>query len=532
MSATTCDGQEWKLSPEQRADTVERITASLASMHFFAGRPSAVADLHSLASQLEKRSYTVATVECRTTTGFRPHQETLKAYARKLSALVLDAVNGDLEMDVAAAAAGGAGAGQPMDLDSLDLTGAREFLTAEIAEEKLASMLAEGSTVSRIKFSTKSFGVDAAHVAAKAIRNVRATLKHADMSDIIAGRPEDEALKALSIISDALADAELDGLDLSDNALGEKGIRACAKAYTGQKALKHIAFQNVGCSVHGCAAVDELLVHCSELRSIHLLNNMSGCEGATSIANVISRCPMLEDFKMASSRVGADGGLAIAKALASCGKNLLSIDLHDNPLTHEVSGALAEAILAHPGIKRVNLNDTIMENTGIEKLAVSLARSAESVEHVELQLNECTPEGAAELSAALSKLKNLRHLDLSENELEDDGALEVAKGILGLPALEVIDVRTNMIKRGGAVALAKACVTLPSVRELRLDDNAISSDGIDHLRQVLEAGKKGHILMSLDENCSDEDDDFEESHAGLDSAVEELTAAFAAERIG
>ena len=96
----------------------------------------------------------------------------------------------------------------------------------------------------------------------------------------------------------------------------------------------------------------------------------------------------------------------------------------------------------------------------------------------------------------------------------------------------MIDVRTNMIKRGGAVALAKACVTLPSVRELRLDDNAISSDGIDHLRQVLEAGKKGHILMSLDENCSDEDDDFEESHAGLDSAVEELTAAFAAERIG
>lgn len=529
MAATDGADNSWKLSPEQRADTVERITASLANMHFFSGQPHADADLRSLAKTIESRAHTTATVESKTTTGHRPKNETLKAYARKLSALVLDAVNGELELDGAAAPSA---SGQPMDLDSLDLTGAREFLTAEIAEEKLAAMLAVGSTVSRVKFSTKSFGVDAAHVAARAIRNVKGTLKHADMSDIIAGRPEDEALQALSIISEALADAELDSLDLSDNALGEKGIRACAKAYTGQKALKHIAFQNVGCSVHGCAAVDELLVHCAEMRSIHLLNNMSGCEGATSIANVISRCPMLEEFKMASSRVGSEGGLAIAKALASCGKNLRSIDLHDNPLTQEVAGALAEAILAHPAIKRVNLNDTIMEDSGIEKLSVSLARSAASIEHVELQLNECTPEGAAELSAALSKLTNLRHLDLSENELEDDGALEIAKGILGLQFLEVIDVRTNMIKRGGAVALAKACVTLPCIKELRLDDNTISSEGIDHLRSVLAAAKKGHILMSLEENMSDDDGDYgEESHAGLDFRVEELVAALAAEHL-
>ncbi len=516
---------EWQLSREQRADTVERIKSNLASMHFFTGKPRADVDLRGLASSLEKRAFTVATVESRTTTGFRPHHETLKAYARKLSALVLDVVSGELEID------GVGGPEQSPDGDSLDLTGAREFLTADIAEEKLAPMLAEGSTVSRIKFSTKSFGVDAAHVAAKGIRNIRATLKHVDISDIIAGRPEDEALQALSIISEALSDAQLESLDLSDNALGEKGIRACAKAYTGQKTLRHIAFQNVGCSVHGCAAVDELLVHCSELRSIHLLNNMSGCEGAVSIANVISRCSRLEDFKMASSRVGVDGGLAIARALASCGTSLVSIDLHDNPLTSEVSGALADAIVAHPGLKKVNLNDTIMEDTGIEKLAVSLARAAQSVEHVELQLNEVTPEGAAELAAALSHLVNLRHLDLSENELEDDGALEISKGILGLKELEIIDVRTNMIKRGGAVALAKACCTLPNVKELRLDDNCISSEGIEHLKEVLRAGNKGHVLMDMPENCSDEDEDFGEAHATLDRAVDELVAALAAEHL-
>lgn len=41
----------------------------------------------------------------------------------------------------------------------------------------------------QVRFSTKSFGVDAATVAAEALRAVAATLEHADMSDIIAGRP-------------------------------------------------------------------------------------------------------------------------------------------------------------------------------------------------------------------------------------------------------------------------------------------------------------------------------------------------------
>lgn len=444
----------------------------------------------------------------------------IQAYARKLSALVLEAVSGTLELQDMSAKV----QGSSVSVDTLDLTGSREFLTAETAEEVLAPMLEEGSRISKIKFSTKSFGVDAAHVAAKAIKNVAPTLKHADMSDIIAGRPEDEALNALQIISEALAETELDSLDLSDNALGEKGIRACAAVVSKQKSLKHIAFQNVGCSVHGCAAVNELLVHCGNMRSIHLLNNMSGCEGAISIAQVISRCPMLEEFKMASSRVGSDGGLALAKALATCGTNLKSIDLHDNPLTHEVSAALAEVIVSHPNLRRVNLNDTAMEDSGIEKLSLSLGRAAKTVEHLELEINEITPEGAAEIASAIRKMENLKYLNLKENELEDDGALEIAKSLLGLNSLEVVDMRTNQIKRGGAVALAKACVTLPSIKELLLDDNEISEAGIDVLLDVLRKGKKEHILGSLDENMADEDegDGHEDGHETLDEAVNDL----------
>lgn len=42
---------------------------------------------------------------------------------------------------------------------------------------------------------------------------------------------EDEALQALRIISAALSTAQLKHLNLSDNALGEKGLRASAAAF-------------------------------------------------------------------------------------------------------------------------------------------------------------------------------------------------------------------------------------------------------------------------------------------------------------
>ena len=86
----------------------------------------------------------------------------------------------------------------------------------------------------QIKFSTKSFGIEAAEVAARAIENVANSLTHADISDIIAGRPEKEVLGALQIISQALSKAKLKSLDLSDNALGQKGIIACTPAFAQQ----------------------------------------------------------------------------------------------------------------------------------------------------------------------------------------------------------------------------------------------------------------------------------------------------------
>lgn len=490
---------EWSLSDEQRQDTVGRIMASISTMSFFRNTPMPDEVVSVTAAGIEKKAYTVARVEARTTTGMRPHTETLRAYIRKLAALVLEAVQNGVAPEHALAATA-------LDSNTIDLTGAREFLTKETAEELLGPMLKEGATIKKIKFSTKSFGVDAAEVAAKAIRNVKSTLEEADISDIMAGRPEDEALAALRILASALGDVRnLKVLDLSDNALGEKGIRAAAAAFANQTSLESIAFRNVGCSVHGCAAVAELITNTQSLKSISLYNNMSGDEGAASIASLIARCTSLEEFSMVSSRVGPEGGAALGQALATGPKQLRTLNIHDNPMTEEAAEALAIAITSQPGLRILNLNDTCLTNDGVIRIASALIDNNEQLEELELSLNEVNPQGAEAIAAAVASKPSLSKLNLRENELEDDGALIIAKALVGVPGLKTLDLSGNQLHRAGACTVAKVvAAAAKNIEMVLLDENEISDGGVAELQELL-----GDALGPLDDNMGDDDDDEE-----------------------
>ena len=77
---------EWALSEEQRQETVRRMQANISTMAFFRGTPIADDLVAASAAAIEKKAYTVARVEARTTTGVRPHHETLKVISQRRAA--------------------------------------------------------------------------------------------------------------------------------------------------------------------------------------------------------------------------------------------------------------------------------------------------------------------------------------------------------------------------------------------------------------------------------------------------------------
>ena len=470
------------------------------------------------------QAYTAAKVDSRTTTGRRPDFETVQIYARKAGMLVVNAVESIERGD------GEEKAGNGKDVDTLDLCdGNREFVTAETARELFEPIInsASKSAVRKIRLSTKSFGVEAAQVAADAFAACKDTLVDLDLSDVIAGRPEDEAMKALKCLCDAVAPLKLAALNLSDNALGEKGIVACSTALTTQNTLRKISFRNIGCSVAACKAIANLLSSRPTLETLHLYNNMSDDEGAFAIAGLIEACPKIQDFMMVSSRVKQMGGQRLAKALV--GKNLVSLDLHDNILGAETAGALAECLKNQPTLKHLNLSEACLEDEGVSLLAAALMQAAPALESLGLAANDITPESCPGLARCLATKSALRALDLKENELGDRGALLLASVLSSKPSLETLDLYQNEISRAGAVGIIKSILGTKTITKVDLNANYIPGDCVEEIISVAKQAFPGReVLADFDENEEDmgDEDDPEELQAFTQSFVDDLAASF------
>jgi Ran GTPase-activating protein 1 len=225
--------------------------------------------------------------------------------------------------------------------DTLACRGPRGGLDAARARELAAPALTGARTdFRRVVLSTWALSVGAAEVFAEALARLP-RLESAVLADIIAGRPEAEGLAVYRALGAALAGVQLREIDLSDNAVGPKGVDACRAFLAGQAALPRLFFCNCGISAEAARSIADLLLFRTptQLRTLHFHNNMSGNGGALAVADVVAASPHLADFRFGSSRGGNDGGVALAAALAAAGGSLRRVDLEDN--TFGVRGARA-----------------------------------------------------------------------------------------------------------------------------------------------------------------------------------------------
>jgi hypothetical protein len=63
--------EEWSLTDAQRQETVGRVANNISAMAFFRGTPIPDDAVQAASAAVEKKAYTVARVEARTTTGIR-----------------------------------------------------------------------------------------------------------------------------------------------------------------------------------------------------------------------------------------------------------------------------------------------------------------------------------------------------------------------------------------------------------------------------------------------------------------------------
>lgn len=399
--------------------------------------------------------------------------------------------------------------------------GRRAFIDAEEAEELLKPLKAPGNSYKKICFSNRSFGLDAARVAEPFLVSVKDKLTDVDLSDFVAGRPEAEALEVMNIFSSALEGCKLRSLDLSNNALGEKGVRAFGALLKSQNNLEELYLMNDGISEEAALAVCELLPSTEKLRILHFHNNMTGDEGALAISEIVKHSPLLEDFRCSSTRVGSDGGVSLCDALSTCSR-IKKLDLRDNMFGVESGVALSKAIPSFADLTEVYFSYLNLEDEGTEALAIALKESAPSLEVLEMAGNDITAKAGAVLAACIAAKQFLTKLNLSENELKDEGAILIGKALEeGHGQLVEVDLSTNSIRRVGARVLAQAVVQKPGFKMLNINANFISEEGLDEVKDIFKTSP--NMLGPLDENDpegEDFDEEADEEGAGHEDELE------------
>lgn len=395
----------------------------------------------------------------------------------------------------------------------LSLDGKREMLDTGLATAYLSSL--DTSNLTHVKLSNKSFGNEAVSVLAPKLVACQ-NLIVADLSDIIAGRMTDVGLNVLATISTALSQCPtLTEVDLSENALGPRGIAACRPLLSSVESLKRLTFNNDGLSKEAMHEIRDLLLFRGEttptvLEKLHFWNNMSGDGGATAIASVILVSPDLSDFRLSSTRCGSEGGADLLAALGTR-TTLQRLDLSDNTFGGSVAPLLRPLVTHNLHLIVLNLADLSLENEGatavIECLATTGTRTA-------LQVLDLSFSGVVEgyqvlkhFPLMVANCPELTTFGFEENEIGSRGALRLARGMSSSTKCIHLNVKMCDIHDVGALALAKVYASR-SLGSLEMNGNMVSASVMEEMNHHFEA--EHNELGSWSDNDEDGADDDEE----------------------
>jgi Ran GTPase-activating protein 1 len=414
----------------------------------------------------------------------------------------------------------------------MDFEGKREIVDAARCGTLLATARQGGRVdFTSVSLANKSYTAAGAAALAAVLRGFAAT-EVADLADIIAGRMEAEALVVLQTLCDALGHLDLREVDLSDNALGEKGVRCCEAILRDKRCLEALWFNNNGISAECAAVIVEIVTSTcpTKLKLFHFHNNMSGPAGAASLATIVRCSPELRDLRFSGTRCLTAGSLAMAEGVAALvaqqvgagpGHGLfVSLDLADNCFGEEGSALLARAIGAgQPALRVLVLRDAGLGNGGAAAVCDALAGTAQGLATLELSGNEITEGGMGAVAACAAAKAQLVTLGLEENEMGSAGACVLAAALASAPTapattLAHLSLGSNEMGSGGALAVAKALGGFSALSSLGLNGNMFSAARLAELRAVLAAN--GHAAALGEEPFDENDESGDEDDEGSD----------------
>lgn len=328
-----------------------------------------------------------------------------------------------------------------------------------------------------------------------------------------------------------LSTAQLEVLDLSNNALGWEGVQIVATALPEFMFLRALLLDGCSADSRAASSLSEAVSEHAALARVSLNRNSLGSEGATELCQGAVHSSSLRSLHLAENEICTEqAALAIGELMRGC-LSLEELSLSGNPLdpggVSKIGAAIEHSKVLVLRLEAVGLSGRCLDNfldhgaAETQELQVlALSRNAVgdqglviiseclSIGLMDLALSETglTADSQATLLNLVSLSPNLRRLDLSNNDLGPSAFadmvswmtrnakesyslrwLELANCNLGdegliqlapvMASLTYLGVRENGITSLGLVAVMKTTQMI-QLDSLDLSSNQIDDDGV------------------------------------------------------
>ena len=298
--------------------------------------------------------------------------------------------------------------------------------------------------------------------------HVTHTLKHLEVLKLSANKVAEDidACEALMNAIENLQSVKV--LDLSQNYLGERGVRAVCEGIFKRRRRP----------------IDQFGKRPEGLKILNVSHDSIGNNGALALANMFRAFPdeVSEKLDVSFNGIFEQGATALAEAMCSQSSGMRSLrsfrrelDFRCNSVGFEGACALAKCL---DGTRSLNLSNNGIKDAGLKILARHLKTNF-TVTHFDARGNDITSDGAFYLADCLSENSTLLDISLDSNRLDDRAAIDFAENLSSNLAtrLSILDLARNDIEDEGGMRLANFLATNVSIARLSISSNRLSAKG-------------------------------------------------------
>ncbi|XP_067916072.1 NACHT, LRR and PYD domains-containing protein 12-like isoform X4 [Heterodontus francisci] len=320
--------------------------------------------------------------------------------------------------------------------------------------EDLASALSTNRSLTALDLSDNNLGDSGVKLRSEALRNPDCKIQELWLGG---NNLTDSCIEDL--VSALSTNQSLTDLNLCGNNLGDSRVKLLSEA-----------LRNPDCKI----------------QKLYLGENDLTAYCIKDLASALNTNRSLTELDLSCNKLGDSGVKLLSEALRSPDCKIQELWLVENNLTASCIEDLASALNTNRSLTDLDLNYNELGGSGVKLLSEALRNPDCKIQKLGLVENNLSDSCIEDLASALSSNRSLTDLDLSYNKLGDSGVKLLSEGLRNPDCkIQKLQLENNKLTDSCIKDLASALSTNQSLTDLDLNDNELGDSGVKLLSEAL-----------------------------------------------